>query len=832
MNNLRAHTKKEEPDTRKLRLECKELLSVDVASLEKKYFVSIILPTFNRASVLENAVRSALRQRFRNFELIISDDGSNDNTADVVSRISDSRIRYIASTNGGVSAARNRAMDIAGGNVLAFLDSDNTWTEDHLQLCLAKMEIFGLDAVYGILQMVDGASKTIGWRANQYDFAKLSERNYIDLNVFVTRVDAINPTRFDEQIRRAVDWDYIIRTVRGKRVELGYFVSANYLHDEGEESRLTNNEYTLYTKIVRARNFYFPGERYDRESVLRLAHLRVAIHICAPKEKALSWGDYYYGLAIQKYLNLNGFIANIIYANSPAKASRDADINIAIVGRSIKKFPPNKLNIAWIISHPEIFTQEMAARFRIVFSASPYFTRYLQAEGLTGARLLQQASDLDYFHKVGRPDRPAVPCIFVGSSKGVSRPFIEKLCAAFHDARVIGEGWQKKLAAERIISNWIDNAELPRLYRNSSVVLSEHWRSMRLFGIVANRVSDALSAGAHVVSDNLRVPQRYIPDNLTMCKSIQEASEAISALLAADASIVDNKSLGVSFQQQVASIAEAIHDNVFNRPYGAPQADVTVEVNADLSNSLTEWYVVNVLLAHVHEEALETTKFTWLSTAPDLPSARVRWRHGEDVLVGANLEDLFYKISLALNQAAGAPARKRVVLDEKIWRIFSVGRRPHRSRRLLTIISDDVQGLSTRLKRLKQIFVEIRVWTPTLTHRTVIKGSSSTVREFRESTRSRIRHFLQDTASHLGLVDVAHADARIVHALVAGGCHVIYNVHPESDLESLLQREDLQFAALDLVKEGGWEKISAREMDDPRDKYWSLFGDPDYPTFQ
>jgi glycosyltransferase involved in cell wall biosynthesis len=94
--------------------------------------VSAIIPTFNRGHVVGEAVESVLAQTFPDFELIIVDDGSLDNTAERIAAFKDSRIRYIRQSNAGVAAARNRGAVEAHGRMLSFLDSDDLWKPEKL----------------------------------------------------------------------------------------------------------------------------------------------------------------------------------------------------------------------------------------------------------------------------------------------------------------------------------------------------------------------------------------------------------------------------------------------------------------------------------------------------------------------------------------------------------------------------------------------------------------------------------------------------------------------------------------------------------------------------
>lgn len=103
--------------------------------------VSVITPTYQSAHTLPRAIRSVQSQTFRNWEMIIVDDGSTDNTREVVESLAqvDSRIKYIFQENQGQAVARNRAVEVASGKYVAFLDADDEWKPKKLT---TQLEIF------------------------------------------------------------------------------------------------------------------------------------------------------------------------------------------------------------------------------------------------------------------------------------------------------------------------------------------------------------------------------------------------------------------------------------------------------------------------------------------------------------------------------------------------------------------------------------------------------------------------------------------------------------------------------------------------------------------
>jgi glycosyltransferase involved in cell wall biosynthesis len=93
--------------------------------------VSVIIPTYNRASLVERAIRSVLTQTFTDYELIVVDDGSHDSTRDLLASF-DSRIAVLSQPNRGVAAARNLGIRASTGELVAFLDSDDEWLPEKL----------------------------------------------------------------------------------------------------------------------------------------------------------------------------------------------------------------------------------------------------------------------------------------------------------------------------------------------------------------------------------------------------------------------------------------------------------------------------------------------------------------------------------------------------------------------------------------------------------------------------------------------------------------------------------------------------------------------------
>jgi glycosyltransferase involved in cell wall biosynthesis len=128
---------------------------------------SVVIPTYNRASKLKRAIKSVLVQSYDIFEILVMDDGSTDNTAEVVASFADQRITYRWDKNfGGPARPRNRGIKLAKGEWIAFLDADDWWTADKLQVCFDCIND-KVDLVYHDLNIVSDQPKLFGRKINK-----------------------------------------------------------------------------------------------------------------------------------------------------------------------------------------------------------------------------------------------------------------------------------------------------------------------------------------------------------------------------------------------------------------------------------------------------------------------------------------------------------------------------------------------------------------------------------------------------------------------------------------------------------------------------------------
>lgn len=186
--------------------------------------VSIITPTYNRADLLERALRSVLEQTFADFEIIVVDDASEDHTRHVVRSFQDPRIQYARlQQNVGAAAARNAGLRQARGAFIAFQDSDNEWFRDKLR---KQMHAFAGEprttgVVYGGIWRIGDNERTYvprnrrgitRYKKEGNIHAELLAGNFIDLSAAVVRKECfLKCGGFDERLPCLQDWDLWLR---------------------------------------------------------------------------------------------------------------------------------------------------------------------------------------------------------------------------------------------------------------------------------------------------------------------------------------------------------------------------------------------------------------------------------------------------------------------------------------------------------------------------------------------------------------------------------------------------------------------------------------------
>lgn len=145
---------------------------------------SIIIPTFNRAHVIQKAIDSVLQQTFLDFELMIVDDGSEDMTEGIINTITDERLKYFKRENQGVCAARNFGAEKAAGEYLVFLDSDDLLTNDAIKNFHNQIVFQRNDIIFSDLELHDLISKKTSIISSRYPYGNKQSNGFFMSGTF------------------------------------------------------------------------------------------------------------------------------------------------------------------------------------------------------------------------------------------------------------------------------------------------------------------------------------------------------------------------------------------------------------------------------------------------------------------------------------------------------------------------------------------------------------------------------------------------------------------------------------------------------------------------
>jgi glycosyltransferase involved in cell wall biosynthesis len=175
--------------------------------------VTVIIPTFNKSELVRQAINSVLAQDYEDFEILVIDDGSADNTKQAVAEIKDNRIKYFYKNNGGVSSARNLGLKNTQGQLICFLDSDDLWPDNFLKTMTSRLQKnpqYGAAYCMRTLLSEDGSTKP----SYQKEFffsgqvtAQLFKKTFIQTSTICFRRETLEGIFFDESLTNGEDVD-------------------------------------------------------------------------------------------------------------------------------------------------------------------------------------------------------------------------------------------------------------------------------------------------------------------------------------------------------------------------------------------------------------------------------------------------------------------------------------------------------------------------------------------------------------------------------------------------------------------------------------------------
>jgi glycosyltransferase involved in cell wall biosynthesis len=219
-------------------------------------FFSVIIPLFNKETFVEATLKSVLKQSFSDFEILIVNDGSTDNSEKLIATFDDPRIRYFTKENGGASSARNYGIEKAQSNYISFIDADDYWYPTFLEEMFARLNSFPDIKVFSAAIEVE-TSKSIF--PAHYAIAKTGDYEIVNYFTASTKETIICTScavfektvfedigTFDTQIKSGQDTDMWIRIGLEYPVLFSWKILARYVYDD---KSLSKNKNYLDTKV-------------------------------------------------------------------------------------------------------------------------------------------------------------------------------------------------------------------------------------------------------------------------------------------------------------------------------------------------------------------------------------------------------------------------------------------------------------------------------------------------------------------------------------------------------------------------------------------------------
>lgn len=390
--------------------------------MQKYIAFSVIMPVYNRGFCVCEAVDSLLAQTFQNFELIIVDDGSTDDTIEILrakyaAELAAGKIVYHQATHAGVCRARNLGLKISHNPWIAYLDSDNTVVPEFLALFADAIAHHQAKTYYAqIKQNISG--KVHG---RPFDLKALHYGNYIDMGAFVharSLVDELGG--FDEQMTRVVDWELILRYTKKHRPVFIPQVVVNY-NDAKTYPRVTTTEDAVANTLYLYRK-HLPVLEAKKTPLLGFIRYSVPCNFAAGRD-----------IFDEKYLAYRYRIFKEITLKSLA-AQSDKNFNVVLL-------------------HSVDLPQQYKDKFAVLEYKYPFLHNLYLEKGKSLGQLIQRAEQmyLDFDRKmVGtfRVDNDdALPKNFIKLLRGCLKPAFADYAVSLPNITLV-----QRCAAERYLT--------------------------------------------------------------------------------------------------------------------------------------------------------------------------------------------------------------------------------------------------------------------------------------------------------------------------------------------------------------------------------------------
>ncbi|MEH7098111.1 glycosyltransferase family 2 protein [Neobacillus vireti] len=247
--------------------------------------ITVVIPTYNRASTIKKSIDSVLEQTYPVDEIIIVDDFSTDQTEQVVRSFNSEKIKYVVNSfKKGANGARNTGIMLASGQYIAFQDSDDRWLPEKIakqyqymiehpsvDLCFCSMDLIGSKIGIVPKRQVKPTEMAI----------QLEKGNFISTQTIFTKNNVAKSILFDEDLKRFQDWDFVLRVARD--------YSIHHLNEVLVEVEVQEDSISKTIKEVEALKEFFTKHPYLTKTHLvnKCRYSKILVHDYIGQEQAI-----------------------------------------------------------------------------------------------------------------------------------------------------------------------------------------------------------------------------------------------------------------------------------------------------------------------------------------------------------------------------------------------------------------------------------------------------------------------------------------------------------------------------------------------------------------
>lgn len=293
--------------------------------------VTVIIPSYNRAYTIRKSIESVLNQTYTDLELIVVDDGSTDNTKEVVEGIEDSRVRYIQSEkNVGACEARNIGIRAAKGDIIAFQDSDDEWVPQKLERQLEIINAGKADVVFCQKErrkldgtFIDITAKKLEEGIVPYEF--LTRKSRVSTQTILAKREVFEDCLFDPVVKKAQDFDWVIRAgVKHTFWLVKEVLVIQYYHEDCITVKDVKKDVASWTYFCEKYNYLYDSlPQLQINLLLRLAEHKKKQNQNCYKEYRKLWKVTHKKEYLKKYVKW--LIGGKIYIKRNQKTNDDSD---------------------------------------------------------------------------------------------------------------------------------------------------------------------------------------------------------------------------------------------------------------------------------------------------------------------------------------------------------------------------------------------------------------------------------------------------------------------------------------------------------------------------